>query len=98
MRDIEQLRSELRAAHAEVMQLMQSVVRESGGGKANLKAEYDSLVRILRTEDNWFTFRRKAKNFIDLMLDRGDMEGRQVWSRIRRAIVQWPAAQTNPAH
>jgi hypothetical protein len=32
------------------------------------------------------------------MLDRGDMEGRQVWFRIKDAIVQWQAAQTGPAH
>jgi hypothetical protein len=35
---------------------------------------------------------------LDLMLDRGDMEGRQVWLRIRRAIVQLQAAQIGPVH
>jgi hypothetical protein len=30
------------------------------------------------------------------MLGRGDMEGRQVWLRIRRAIVQLQAVQTGP--
>ena len=29
-------------------------------------------------------------------LDRGDMKGRQVWLRIRRAIVQLQAVQTGP--
>jgi len=40
----------------------------------------------------------EAGRLLDLMLDRGDMEGRQVWSRIRRAIEQLHAAQTGPAH
>ena len=64
MRDVEQLRSELRAAHAAVMLLMQTVVRAPGSRKDHLKAEYDTLVRTLGSEDNWFTFRRKAKDFI----------------------------------
>jgi len=33
---------------------------------------------------------------LDLMLGRGDMEGRQVWLRIRRAIVQLQAVQIGP--
>jgi hypothetical protein len=40
----------------------------------------------------------EAGRLLDLMLDRGDMEGRQVWFRIKGAIVQWQAAQTGPAH
>lgn len=58
MRDVEQLRSELRAAHAAVMLLMQTVVRAPDSRKDHLKAEYDTLVRTLGSEDNWFTFRR----------------------------------------
>ena len=38
----------------------------------------------------------EAGRLLDLMLDRGDMEGRQVWLRIRRAIVQLQAVQTGP--
>ena len=29
----------------------------------------------------------EAGRLLDLMLDRGDMKGRQVWLRVRRAIV-----------
>jgi hypothetical protein len=32
------------------------------------------------------------------MLDRGDMKGRQVWLRVRRAIGQLQAVQTGPIH
>jgi hypothetical protein len=34
----------------------------------------------------------------DLMLDRGDLEGRTVWKRIRRAIIELQAPPTGPAH
>ena len=40
----------------------------------------------------------EAGRLLDLMLDRGDMEGRQMWLRIRRAIVQLQAAQIGPVH
>jgi len=62
MRNIDDQRSELRAAHATVMALMKSVKRQTG----NLKAEYDDLVERLKQEDDWFTFRRKAREFIGL--------------------------------
>jgi len=62
MRNIDDQRSELRAAHANVMALMKGVKRGTG----NLKAEYDELVERLREEDDWFTFRRKAREFISL--------------------------------
>jgi hypothetical protein len=38
----------------------------------------------------------EADQLLDLMLDRGDMDGRQVWLRIRRAIVQLQAMQIGP--
>jgi hypothetical protein len=38
----------------------------------------------------------EAGRLLDLMLDRGDMKGRQVWLRVRRAIVQLQAVQTGP--
>jgi len=38
----------------------------------------------------------EAGRLVGLMLDRGDMEGRQVWLRIRRAIVQLQAVQIGP--
>lgn len=40
----------------------------------------------------------EAARKADLMLDRGDMEGRGVWLRIKRAIVALQAPQTGPAH
>ena len=40
----------------------------------------------------------EAARKADLMLDRGDMEGRGVWLRIKRAIVELQAPQTGPAH
>ena len=38
----------------------------------------------------------EAGRLLDLMLDQGDMEGRPVWLRIRRAIVQLQAMQIGP--
>jgi len=38
----------------------------------------------------------EAGRLLDLMLDPGDMEGRPVWLRVRRAIVQLQAVQTGP--
>jgi type I restriction enzyme R subunit len=60
MRDLDVLRSALAAAHAGVMMLCKSVKRGAGG----LKTEYDALVQALGTEDAWFTFRRKAREFV----------------------------------
>jgi hypothetical protein len=34
----------------------------------------------------------------DLMLERGDPEGRLVWLRIRRAIVELQSTPTGPTH
>ncbi|MBR9972041.1 type I restriction endonuclease subunit R [Magnetospirillum sulfuroxidans] len=62
MRDLDDLRSQLRAAHAAVMKLAKGVKRGTG----NLKAEYDALVKALNTEDYWFEFRTKAREFIGL--------------------------------
>ena len=40
----------------------------------------------------------EASRLLDRMLARGDMEGRQVWWRIRRAIEQLQAPRTGPIH
>lgn len=40
----------------------------------------------------------EASRKADLMLDRGDIEGRRVWLRIKRAISELQAPQTGPAH
>jgi len=60
LRDVDGLRSQLRAAHAAVMALMKGIRRGTG----DLKGEYDALIQALGTEDAWFTFRRKGKAFI----------------------------------
>jgi len=60
MRDMDALRSQLKAAHAEVMTLMKGITR----GTKDLKEEYDALVQALGSEDAWFTYRRKGKLFI----------------------------------
>ncbi|MBU6428602.1 MAG: DUF3387 domain-containing protein, partial [Cyanobacteria bacterium REEB65] len=60
MRDIEALRSALRAARSEVLALMKGIKRHTG----DEKSEYLALVQALGTEDAWFTFRRKGKEFI----------------------------------
>jgi hypothetical protein len=40
----------------------------------------------------------EAARLLDLMLDRGDLEGRRVWKRIRHAIVALQAPQSGPIH
>lgn len=62
MVDLDDLRSQLSAAHAAVMKMMKGVKRST----KNLKAEYDALVDILKTEDEWFTYRSVAREFISI--------------------------------
>jgi len=40
----------------------------------------------------------EAARKADRMLDRGDIEGRRVWLRIKHAIAELQAPQTGPAH
>lgn len=61
MRDLDDLRSQLKAAHAVVMQMAKGIKRQG-----NDKAEYDLLIGQLSTEDKWIEFKRKAKDFIAL--------------------------------
>lgn len=60
MRDLDNLRSQLRTAYAAVKSLMKGVKRHI----KDLKSEYNALVDALGTEDKWFTFRRKSQEFI----------------------------------
>ncbi|MBF0383036.1 MAG: HsdR family type I site-specific deoxyribonuclease [Magnetococcales bacterium] len=62
MQDLDNLRSQLRTAHAAVKTLMKGIKRNTN----SLKGEYDALVKSLGTEDRWFTFRRKAQEFIKI--------------------------------
>ncbi|MEP9400150.1 type I restriction endonuclease subunit R [Mesorhizobium sp. KR2-14] len=67
MRNLDDLRNQLRAAHAAVLQMMKGLKRDGGKhSKDHLKAEYDRLVSLLKTEDRWFEFRAKARDFIGL--------------------------------
>jgi type I restriction enzyme R subunit len=62
MRDLDALRSELKAAHRAALVYVKDIKRT---GK-DLKAEYDALVRAIGTEDEWIIFQRKVRDFITL--------------------------------
>ena len=62
MVDLDNLRSQLKAAHAVVMKMMKGLKR----GTSDLKAEYDAFVDILKTEDQWFAYRTVAREFISI--------------------------------
>jgi type I restriction enzyme R subunit len=64
MRDLDALRSQLKAAHAEVMGIIKGLSRVLEPTKDQLKAEYDALTQALKNVDARFTFERKAKEFI----------------------------------
>jgi type I restriction enzyme R subunit len=65
MRDLDDLRSQLRTAHAVVAAMMKPVKRKAGD-KEGLKAEYDAFVKVLGSEDKWFEFKARARSFIAL--------------------------------
>ncbi len=65
MRDLDDLRNQLRVAHSAVAALMKPLKRKASDKDA-LKAEYDAFVRLLGTEDKWFDFKAKARSFIAL--------------------------------
>lgn len=65
MRDLDDLRNQLRAAHSAVAALMKPLKRKASD-KEGLKAEYDAFVKQLGTEDKWFDFKAKARSFIAL--------------------------------
>ncbi len=57
MRDLDNLRSQLRAAHAVVMAMLKPLKRKGDGkSKDEWKAEFDAFVTILGSEDQWFMF------------------------------------------
>ena len=62
MRELDGLRSELAAAHRTLLEYTKTIKRN---GK-DLKAEYDALVGIIGTEDEWILFQRKVRNFVTL--------------------------------
>ena len=67
MRNLDDLRNQLRVAHAAALQMMKGLKRDGGKpSKDSLKAEFDHLIGLLKTEDKWFEFRAKARDFIGL--------------------------------
>lgn len=61
MRPLDDLLSALRAAHADVI----SEVRSFKGKGSSIKAEIDAYLKsIIGQKDAWYTFRRKARDFI----------------------------------
>lgn len=65
LRNLDDLRNQLRAAHTAVLQPMKGLNRRSGlPSKTDLKAEFDQFVALLKTEDNWFDFKTRARAFI----------------------------------
>jgi type I restriction enzyme R subunit len=67
MRDLDDLRSQLRTAHAAVLAMMKGLKRDPAAkAKEVLKAEFDALIAKLGTEDVWFAYKAKAKTFIAL--------------------------------
>ncbi len=65
MRDLDDLRSQLRAAHAAVAAMMKGVKR-GATGKDGLKKEFDAFIAVLGTEDQWFVLKGHARSFIAL--------------------------------
>jgi type I restriction enzyme R subunit len=64
MRNLDDLRNQLRAAHGEVLRMMKGVKRSGTLDKDGLKGEFDALIALLKGEDQWFLFRAKARDFI----------------------------------
>ncbi len=62
MRDLDGLRSELHAAHRELLLYIKGIKRT---GK-DTKAEYDALIKAIGTEDEWILFQRKVRNFVTI--------------------------------
>ncbi|MEE9382704.1 MAG: type I restriction enzyme endonuclease domain-containing protein [Nannocystaceae bacterium] len=62
MRDLDEPRKELEAAHREVMAFLNGIKRS--GNKQKEREEHAALMQALGTEDAWFSYTRKAKAFI----------------------------------
>lgn len=65
MRNMDDLRNQLRAAHAACAAMMKPLKR-GAGEKDGIKAEYDVFVKLLGSEDKWFDFKARARTFIAL--------------------------------
>jgi type I restriction enzyme, R subunit len=65
MRNLDDLRNQLRAAHAAVAALLKPLKRKAHD-KDGLKAEYDAFIKLLGSDDKWFDFKTRARTFIAL--------------------------------
>ena len=64
MTSLDDLRSELKQKHVEVMLFIKDIKRVEGAKDKTLEAEFNALLRALESTDQWLTFKRKAKDFI----------------------------------
>lgn len=65
MRDLDDLRNQLRTAHA-VVAVMLKPVKRKASDKDGLKVEFDAFTKALGSEDKWFEFKARARSFIAL--------------------------------
>ncbi|MFK8253108.1 type I restriction endonuclease subunit R [Ancylobacter terrae] len=65
MRDLDDLRSQLRTAHAAVAVMLRPVKREAQS-RAGWEKEFNAFANVLGTEDKWFEFKGRARRFIAL--------------------------------
>ncbi len=65
LRDLEDLRNQLRAAHSAVAVFLKPLKRKASDRDA-LKSEQDAFLKLLGTEDKWFDFKARARSFIAL--------------------------------
>jgi type I restriction enzyme, R subunit len=67
MHNLDDLRSELRQAHSNVINLMKTIKRRDVyQNKDDYTPEFDALLNAIGTEDQWLIFKRRAKIFIKL--------------------------------
>ncbi|MGB3205786.1 MAG: HsdR family type I site-specific deoxyribonuclease [Crinalium sp.] len=60
MKDLDVERSQLKAAHSEVMKVIKSIPRTTG----DIRQQYDTLIQQLGSEDQWYKFHSLARTFI----------------------------------
>ncbi|WP_374250994.1 type I restriction endonuclease subunit R [Xanthobacter sp.] len=65
MRDLDDLRSQLRAAHA-AMAAMLKPVQRAARDRSGWEKQFNAFANLLGSEDQWFTFKGRARAFIAL--------------------------------
>ncbi len=67
LHNLEDLRSELRQAHSDVMTMIKDIKKkEEYKTREDFTPEFDALIKAIGTEDQWVIFKLKAKKFIKL--------------------------------